>query len=76
MCCGVPVIAAVTSSLTEVGGEACLYFAPNDVPSLVSHLDNLADLDVRSSIIKKGLARAESFKADIIAQQMAKVVGI
>jgi hypothetical protein len=53
-----------------------LYFAPDDSPGLVSHLHDLADLDVRSSIIKKGLARAELFKADVIAPQMAKVVGI
>lgn len=76
MCCGVPVIAAATSSLTEVGAEACLYFAPDDVTSLVSHLHDLADADVRSSIIKKGLSRAESFKTDVIAPQMAKVLGI
>lgn len=76
MCCGVPVIAAATSSLTEVGGEACLYFAPDDVPSLVSHLHNLADADMRSTIIQNGLVRAESFKTDVIAPQMLNVLGI
>jgi glycosyltransferase involved in cell wall biosynthesis len=76
MCCGVPVIAAATSSLTEVGGEACLYFAPDDVPSLVSHLNNLADADMRSTIIQNGLVRAESFKTDVIAPQMLNVLGI
>jgi len=41
MACGTPVVSSDTSSLPEVGGNAALYFSPNDVNALVNHLGNL-----------------------------------
>jgi mannosyltransferase len=62
MACGCPVIAAYTSSLPEVGGDACLYAVdqtPEAYASAIHDLINNATL--RNQLIKSGLRRAAEF---------------
>lgn len=56
-----PVISSNASSLPEVGGDACLYFNPNNDDELVEKLKELINLEKRNSLIKKGLARIKLF---------------
>jgi glycosyltransferase involved in cell wall biosynthesis len=56
-----PVIASFKSSLPEVGGEACLYFDPNNPSDLIEKMEFVTDKKMRSDLIKKGLQRTKIF---------------
>ena len=59
----VPTIAALTSSLPEVGGDATLYFSPTSAAELATAIDRIArDPALRSSLARKGRARADMFQ--------------
>lgn len=70
---GVPVLAARTSSLTEVGGDAALYFAAGDIEVLSQLLKSVADHNVRKSMIDAGFKHSEMFRSDKIANKLAEV---
>ncbi|HVR40779.1 MAG TPA: glycosyltransferase family 1 protein [Thermoanaerobaculia bacterium] len=60
---GVPTIAARSSSLPEIGGDATLYFSPASVDELEAQLRRvLGDASLRSELIARGHARAASFR--------------
>ena len=56
---GLPVVAAGTSSLPEVGGEAALYVDPHDPADMATKiLQAVEDTTLRDQMIEKGFARA------------------
>jgi glycosyltransferase involved in cell wall biosynthesis len=60
---GVPTIAADSSSLPEVGGDATLYFAPHDSVALENQLRRLLnEPDLRASLIAKGREQVAKFR--------------
>lgn len=60
---GAPVIAARSSSLPEVAGDAALFFEPADASALTSQIERvIADERLRSELIERGLARAAQFR--------------
>lgn len=62
MACGTPVIAANTSAIPEVAGNAALLFDPHDVGTLTNHLQTLlAHDDLRATLRQKGLEQAQKF---------------
>ena len=62
MAAGAPVIAARSSSLPEIGGDAALYFEPNDVAALHKALHRvLTDEVLRGDLIARGRAQAAKF---------------
>lgn len=62
MACGAPVVASRISSLMEVTGGAAVLAAPKDVRSFASEIIGILENEVkRSSLSKKGLARAAQF---------------
>lgn len=62
MACGTPVVAANTSSLPEVLGEAALYVAPNDVEGLAKAIAQAwEDEALRLQMREKGLAQAARY---------------
>ena len=59
---GCPVISSDKSSLPEVGGNAALYFDPNDANQLVSQINNLKNhADLRNTLILNGKERVKLF---------------
>jgi glycosyltransferase involved in cell wall biosynthesis len=59
---GVPVACSGTSSLPEVGGEAALYFDPEDVDAITNALSRvLRDADLRERLRRAGPERARRF---------------
>jgi glycosyltransferase involved in cell wall biosynthesis len=63
MTAGAPAVSARAASLTEVGGDAVLYVAPNDVGALTESIVRLAGDDaLRAELSAKGRARAQSFR--------------
>ena len=70
----IPTIAANTSSLPEAGGDAALYFDPDDSDTLATHIGNvLDDSDLRKTMIEKGLAQAEKFSDRNVAASLNAV---
>lgn len=68
---GVPVIAADTASLTEVGGDAARYASPDDPDAIAKEMLALyRDENLRSACIYAGLQRAATFSWDTTAAQV------
>ncbi len=57
-----PVIASYSSSLPEVGGDASLYFDPQDSDDLLEKLETLhSNSELRKELISKGKQRVKDF---------------
>ena len=68
---GVPILAGNKTSLPEIGGDAVLYCDPFSVESIQNQLQLLLkDDELRSSLIEKGLKRAEDFSWDYTARDL------
>jgi len=61
MACGCPVVAADTSSLPEVGGQAALYATEQRSGAYASQLDTLEAGAIRDAAIQAGIARVAEF---------------
>jgi len=72
---GVPSIAARSSSLPEIGGDAALYFDPHDALSLEALMERaLTDRALRDDLAARGRARAAEFGWDRAAEQTLAVL--
>ncbi|HEX8169367.1 MAG TPA: glycosyltransferase family 1 protein [Thermoanaerobaculia bacterium] len=72
---GVPAIAARSSSLPEIGGDAALYFEPHDAETLAALLQRVtSDAALREELARKGRARAAEFRWDVAARQTLDVL--
>jgi len=70
-----PVLASFSSSLPEVGGEACLYFNPEDINDLTEKLIKLNnDLLLRKKLIKNGKERIKLFSWDKCGQETLQIL--
>ena len=71
---GTPVIAAQSSSLPEIGGDAALYFDPTDARALASTIERLlSDSALRSDLISRGRAQAAKFRWEDAANETLAV---
>lgn len=74
MAVGTPVIAADTSAIPEVAGEAALLFDPQDVEALAGHLAAVLDEPARAALMReRGLAQAARFSWAESGREMAAV---
>jgi glycosyltransferase involved in cell wall biosynthesis len=72
--CGTPVIAANTSSIPEVAGSAARLFAPQDVDSLVEHIQTVLDnSSLANSMRECGLEQAQHFSWPHSGRRMVAV---
>jgi glycosyltransferase involved in cell wall biosynthesis len=72
---GVPTIAARSSSLPEIGGDASLYFSPTSAEELVAQLRRvLSDPTLRAELIARGYERVKQFRWDVAADETLKVL--
>lgn len=70
---GVPAIAARSSSLPEVGGDAALYF--DDVDGLLLQLTRVtSDAALREELVARGQAQVAKFRWDVCASQTLDVL--
>jgi glycosyltransferase involved in cell wall biosynthesis len=68
--CGAPAVLSNRSSLPEVGGEAAVYFDPENIDSLVTVLHNVIhQKDAGQRMIVKGYERAKLFSWHRTADQ-------
>jgi glycosyltransferase involved in cell wall biosynthesis len=73
---GKVVVASMSSSLPEVGGEGALYFHPSlDAPALAGVLEvALKDRELRTRLARAARARAAGFTWDRTARAVAEVI--
>ncbi|MDD5031964.1 MAG: glycosyltransferase family 1 protein [Patescibacteria group bacterium] len=70
MSCQVPVVASRLSVLKEVGGEAVLFFDPDNVNSIEEALKNIITSDkLRKDLIEKGKERVKNFSWEKCARE-------
>src|SRR6266508_1223562 len=75
MACGAPVLAANTSSLPEVTGDAALLVDPTDAGAIAAGLARLAnDASLRADLRARGRARAAQFTWEQCAAQTLEVL--
>jgi glycosyltransferase involved in cell wall biosynthesis len=75
MAYGVPSIAARSSSLSEIGGDAALYFDPRDARELEAQMERaLSDAALRAQLTDAGIARAAQFRWDVAAEKTLEVL--
>lgn len=68
--CGVPVVSSKLGSLTEIGGDAALYFDPHDMGEMVNKIMTvLNDQKLRKELIQKGNDRSKEFSWKKLAQE-------
>jgi glycosyltransferase involved in cell wall biosynthesis len=57
-----PVASSNASCLPEIGGDACLYFNPEDIEQMADTLRKICyDSTLREDLIRKGTERARLF---------------
>lgn len=62
MNCDCPVILSNTSSLPEVGGDAAVYFDPNDINDIKIKIESVIfNKEFRDNLIKKGMLQKNKF---------------
>lgn len=72
--CGCPVIASDRSSLKEVGGEAPLYFNPQNLDELTEKIkDTYSNEKVLMQLSKKGLEKAKNYSGLNFVRTLSKV---
>lgn len=72
---GCPVLTSNVSSLPEAGGEAALYFDPEDIEDISEKLAKvLQDSELRSKMKEKGLVHYKKFTWDKAAKEVLKAV--
>jgi alpha-1,3-rhamnosyl/mannosyltransferase len=74
MACGTPVVAAASSSLEEVLGDACLAVDPFDIEALARGMEAvLCDERLAARLQRRGLVRARRFSWEQAARQTLAV---
>ncbi len=70
-----PVISSHTSSLPEIGGDACLYFEPKDEKDLLQDIERLyEDKDLTKKLIQKGKERIREFSWERSAKETLEIL--
>ncbi|WP_434640813.1 glycosyltransferase family 1 protein [Thermoanaerobacterium thermosaccharolyticum] len=74
MACGAPVISSNSSSLFEIGGDAVLFFDPNNPNELVEKINTLLfNNNVRNNLIKNGYKKIKHFNWQKSAEETLTV---
>lgn len=64
----IPIASSSAASLPEVGGDACIYFDPDDHASMVSAISRLCnEADLRRQLVEKGRIQRAEFSWDLCA---------
>ncbi|HKZ34322.1 MAG TPA: glycosyltransferase family 1 protein, partial [Patescibacteria group bacterium] len=73
--CGLPVVTSSTSSLPEVGGDACVYVEPTSIEEIEGAIRRvLSNTMLRDELIRKGLKQAGTFSWEKAAKETLTVL--
>ncbi len=74
MACGCPVVASNVASLPEVGGDAAVYFNPQDLDDMANKISKvLENTELREQLIEKGKKRYKEYSWEKLANQTLEV---
>ena len=74
--CGIPVCASHRASLPEIGGEAAIYFEPNEPEDIAYKIYLLCmDKNLRQTCIQRGFERVKDFSWDTSARETLQILG-
>lgn len=74
MNCDCPVIMSNTSSLPEVGGDAAIYFDPNNIDDMREKIESVIfNIDLRNTLILKAKTQRQKFSFEKTARQTLEV---
>jgi len=74
MACNCPVISSNAGSLPEVGGDAAIYFDPNNENDMLEKICEVLDnVKLRKELIKKGQKRFQEFSWKKLARQTLEI---
>lgn len=74
MACGCPVVSSNKTALPEIGGDAALYFNPNNVVEISEKIQLiLNDQKLRQQLKTKGTARYKQFSWEALAKETKKI---
>ncbi len=74
MAIGTPVVSSSAASLSEVGGEAAIYFKPQDVEDLVDKISKVLNSEkLQKELVEKGKKRVKEFSWEKVAEQTLEV---
>lgn len=72
---GCPVISSHTSSLPEIGGDACLYVDPHDPAEIAQRIEEIMkNDDTRKALIQAGKERIKEFSWTKCADETLKLI--
>lgn len=72
---GVPVAASNASSLPEIGGDACVYFDPENVDDIARKVrEVLENKNLHQNLIQKGKSRLQNFSWEKCARETLRVL--
>ncbi len=72
---GCPVVTSNVSSLPEAGGDAAIYFNPNDTNDIADKINKvLGDEKLREEMIKKGYEQIKKFSWEKSAREVLQVL--
>ena len=75
MACGTPVACSKSSSLPEAGGDAAVYFEPNNPEEIADSINSvLTNPALRSKMIAKGFIQAKKFSYTKMAKEVLDVI--
>ncbi len=74
MACGCPVVSSKSSSLPEIGGDACVYFDPRNLKQFVDVLQEvLSDKVLAKRLAELGNKRAKVFSINKFSSEMIEI---
>lgn len=74
MACECPVISSDSGALSEIGGNAAIYFNPHDMDDMGDKISQILNSDkLRKDLIEKGLKRYKQFSWQKLAKQTLEV---
>jgi glycosyltransferase involved in cell wall biosynthesis len=74
MACGCPVVCSNVSSMTEILGDACLYFNPYDVNQISKTiLEILHSETLREKLRKEGFEKVKSYSLEKMVNSLIKI---
>ncbi|HMU68982.1 MAG TPA: glycosyltransferase, partial [Chitinophagales bacterium] len=74
MVSGCPVITSSVSSLPEVGGDAALYFNPENPEDIAAQIQRVVgDEQLRQNMINKGKLHAQQFEKSKVTRQLMSI---
>lgn len=72
--CGCPVVSSDAASLSEIGGDAAIYFDPQNQEDMIDKISNiLNNQNLKRQLIKKGKLRYKQFSWEKLAKQTLEV---